>query len=315
VSSYGARLGLKGERVQYRRLGKTALEVSVVGVGTWQFGGEWGVDFTEATAAEVIDAAREVGINLIDTAECYGDHLSESLVGASIRKDRERWVVATKFGHRFAGHLKRDQLWSASQVRRQLEDSLRALGTDYIDVYQFHSGSNEVFENPELWNMLSRQVEQGKVRHLGISISNSDETTFSHQAGRAAEVGASVLQVYYNRLERRPEEHIFPHCRANDLGVLARVPLASGFLSGKYSPGATFDQGDVRAGRDREKVKRTLEEVARIRSTEVPEGVPMAAWALAWCLRDPVVSSVIPGCKSAEQVRQNAAAAEVRIEE
>jgi aryl-alcohol dehydrogenase-like predicted oxidoreductase len=181
-------------------------------------------------------------------------------------------------------------------------------------VYQFHSGSNEVFENPELWDMLSRQVERGRVRHIGISISNSDKSTLSHQAGRAAEVGASVLQVYYNRLERRPEEEVFPHCRADDLGVFARVPLASGFLSGKYKPGATFEQGDVRASRDSEKVRSTLEEVERIRATEVPEGVPMAAWALAWCLRDPVVTSVIPGCKSAEQVRQNAAAADVRIE-
>jgi aryl-alcohol dehydrogenase-like predicted oxidoreductase len=300
--------------MQYRRLGKTDLEVSVVGVGTWQFGGEWGVDFTQQAADAVIDAAREVGINLIDTAECYGDHLSESLVGGAIQKDRGKWVVATKFGHRFAGHLKRDQLWSATDVRKQLEDSLKALRTEYIDVYQFHSGSNELFDNQELWTMLGKQVEAGKVKHLGVSISNSDESTFSHQAEHASDVGASVLQVYYNRLERRPEEFIFPHCRSQDLGVLARVPLASGFLSGKYSPGARFDEGDVRASRDQEKVRSILEEVEQIRSQEVPGGVPMAAWALAWCLRDPVVTSVIPGCKNPEQVRQNAAASEVRIE-
>ncbi len=295
--------------MKYRRLGKTGLNVSVVGVGTWQFGGEWGRAFTQAEADAILDRAAERGINLVDTAECYGDHLSEQLVGRAIRRQREKWVVATKFGHRFAGHLQREQLWSAQDVDRQLHDSLRALGTDYIDLYQFHSGSNDAFDNDELWEMLHRHVVSGKIHDIGISVSPN---TNMHQVSRAALVGVSAIQVVYNRLDRKPEAEVLPACKEQDLGVLARVPLASGLLSGKYKPGAVFDNPeDVRAQRDPDDVQRQLAEVERIAAEEVPPGAPMAAWALAWCLQNEAVTCVIPGCKSPQQVESNAAAAEL----
>lgn len=295
--------------MKYRRLGKTGLSVSVVGVGTWQFGGEWGHAFTQAEADAILERARELGINLVDTAECYGDHLSERLVGRAIKRDREKWVVATKFGHRFTGHLQRDQLWSPEDVHQQLHDSLRALDTDYIDLYQFHSGSNDAFDQDALWEMLQRHVESGKIRHLGLSVSPN---TNIHQVNRASLVGVSAVQVVYNRLDRAPEAEVLPSCQAQDLGVLARVPLASGLLSGKYSPGATFtNPEDVRTHRDATDLQRQLAEVEQIRAEELPAGVPMAAWALAWCLRDTAVTCVIPGCKSPEQVSSNAAAADL----
>lgn len=296
--------------MQYRRLGKTGLTVSVVGVGTWQFGGEWGKAFTPAEANAILGRAADLGINLIDTAECYGDHLSEELIGQAIHGQRDRWIVATKFGHLFDGHLQRQQRWSPADVQEQLEASLRALQTDRIDLYQFHSGGDAVFDNDELWTMLARQVQAGKVRHLGISISSNIDPV--HQAQRASAVGASVLQVVYNRLERRPEEQLFPICLKDDLGVLARVPLASGFLSGKYRPGTQFTlPDDVRSSFPPERVQELLAEVERIEQEEVPAGVPMAAWALAWCLRHPAVTAVIPGCKSVGQVEANAAAADL----
>lgn len=298
--------------MKYRRLGKTGLHVSVVGVGTWQFGGEWGQGFDQTEVDRILGRAAELGINLIDTAECYGDHLSEALVGEALRRSgqRRQWVIATKFGHRFTGHLQRDQLWSADAVRQQLEGSLVALQTDVIDIYQFHSGGDDVFDNDALWTMLDKQVQAGKVRHLGISISSAIDA--SYQAQRAAAVGASVLQVVYNRLDRRPEELVFPHSLAQTLGVLARVPLASGFLSGKYRPGDQFTAADdVRASWTDERIQEQLREVEHIRQTEVPASVPMAAWALAWCLRHPAVTAVIPGCKSVEQVEANAAAVDL----
>ena len=193
-------------------------------------------------------------------------------------------------------------------MRTQLEDSLKALQTDYVDLYQFHSGSDEVFDNDELWTMLEREIQAGKIRHLGISV-NKNITV--HQVESATHVGAGAIQVVYNRLEREPEETVFPLCRSQDLGVLARVPLASGFLSGKYRPGAEFDAGDIRSRREREETEARLHEVERIRQTEVPDGVDMAAWALAWCLRHPAVSCAIPGCKSPEQLHANAAAVEL----
>lgn len=294
--------------MKYRRLGKTNLRVSVIGVGAWQFGGEWGKSFSQAEVSEMLARAKDLGINLIDTAECYGDHLSEQLIGQAIRGSREEWVVATKFGHRYLGHLQRQDLWSADDVRQQLEDSLVALQTDHIDLYQFHSGDDRAFDNQELWTMLDKQVQAGKIRFLGISISSGIDPEY--QARRASEVGASVLQVVYNRLQREPEQKIFPHSLAQDLGVLARIPLASGFLSGKYPPGTRFtDPNDVRSAWDPEKVEGMLQEAARIQQEEVPPGLPMAQWALAWCLQHPAVSCVIPGCKSVQQVEANAAAA------
>ncbi len=299
--------------MKYRKLGKSGLEVSVIGIGTWQLGGEWGKDYSQAEADEIMEAAREAGINLIDTAECYGDHTSEGLVGGAIQKDRARWIVATKFGHGFAGFMKRHQLWSADDVRKQLEDSLKALKTDYIDLYQFHSGSNEAFDNDELWKMLAEQVKAGKIRHIGISATNSDLGVAEYQAENASRVGAEAVQIYYNRLSRDAESKMLPACQNQNLGVLARVPLASGFLSGKYSPGAQFPSTDSRSTRDREWVDKNLREVERIQKEEVPEGMPLAEWALAWCLKHPAVTCVIPGCKNPDQVRTNAAAADIEL--
>ncbi|KIL39201.1 aldo/keto reductase [Gordoniibacillus kamchatkensis] len=295
--------------MKYRRLGSTDLKVSVIGVGTWQFGGEWGQTYTQAEADAILDRAQELGINLIDTAECYGDHLSESFIGDYLsRRNRGEWVVATKFGHHFTQNFQRDQLWSAADVKKQLEGSLRALRTDYIDVYQFHSGTDEAFDNDELWTMLDKEVQAGTIRHLGISIGSNDNL---HQTAAATKAGAKVIQVVYNRLDRKPEERVFPSCEQQDLGVLARVPLASGYLSGKYKPGAQFGENDVRHRHDQEQTRLKLEEVARIRENEVPAGMDMAKWALAWCLKHPAVTAVIPGCKNPAQVEANAAAAEL----
>lgn len=297
--------------MKYRILGKTGMKVSVVGVGTWQFGGEWGEQYEQSKADRILGKAKELGINLIDTAECYGDHLSETLVGNVISKDRDSWIVATKFGHKFHQNFTRDELWTAQDVRKQLEESLRALKTDYIDLYQFHSGTDEAFNQEDLWKMLQEQVQAGKIRHLGISIGSNDNL---YQTERATQVGAEAIQVIYNRLDRIPEERVFPSCQQQNLGVLARVPLASGLLSGKYRPGARFtDPNDVRSRRDDEMIQSRLKMVEEIQQNEVPQGVPMAAWALAWCLQHPAVTCVIPGCKNIEQVESNASAADLEI--
>ncbi|MGF7035946.1 aryl-alcohol dehydrogenase-like predicted oxidoreductase [Paenibacillus mucilaginosus] len=293
--------------MKYRKLGSTNLKVSVIGVGTWQFGGEWGKPFSQDEVDAILDQAAESGINLIDTAECYGDHTSESLIGDYVsRRRREDWVIATKFGHKFHAHLDRSQHWSPQEVLDQLDASLKALRTDYIDLYQFHSGSDEAFDQDELWTLLDKQVKAGKIRHLGTSIASNDNL---HQTDSSEKVGSQVIQVVYNRLDRKPEERVFPSCIRQNLGVLARVPLASGYLSGKYLPGDTFAEDDVRRRHDPEQTRLKLEEVRRIKAEELPSGMEMPTWALAWCLKHPAVTAVIPGCKSPEQVIANAAAA------
>ena len=292
--------------MEYRVLGSTGLRVSAIGIGTWQFGGEWGHDFQQSEVDAILDTAHELGVNVIDTAECYGDHLSERLIGDYLkRRDRSHWIVATKFGHRFHSFMSRTDDCSVEGSREQLEGSLDALGVDSIDVYQFHSGTDEAFQNPALWSMLHDQQRLGRVRHLGVSIRG---TGSEMQARQARSVGAEMLQVVYNRLDRRPETDYFPHAQRDQLGIFARVPLASGLLSGKYQPGATFPANDYRSTLSREKIESTLAEAERIRATEIPEGVSTAQWALAWCLRHPAVTTVIPGCKNPEQVRTNVAA-------
>src|SRR5580658_6625010 len=222
--------------MRYRILGKTGLRVSVIGLGTWQFGGEWGVNFSQPDADAILDAAEACGINLIDTAECYGpDHISERLIGDYLsRRDRSRWIVATKFGHHFNSFMNRTDDFSVDGVRAQLEASLRALRVETIDLHQFHSGSDALFQNDKLWAMLAEQKRAGKIRHLGVSILQKGSEL---QAREARRWGAEALQVVYNRLDRRAEQLYFPHAKRDRLGILARVPLASGLLSGKYRPG------------------------------------------------------------------------------
>jgi aryl-alcohol dehydrogenase-like predicted oxidoreductase len=295
--------------MKYRRLGKTNLNVSVVGVGTWQFGGEWGINYTQSEATDILLRAKDLGINLIDTAECYGDHTSEQFIGHAIKDQRKEWILASKFGHKFHANFERSQLFKPAEVILQLEESLIALQTDYLDLYQFHSGSNADFDHPELWDVLAKQVQAGKIRHIGLSVSPNDNV---HQISQATKYGIEVVQIVYNRLDRQPEAYALPSCLEQDLGVLARVPLASGLLSGKYKPGTKFtNPDDVRSLRENEAIQEQLREVEKIRQNEVPAGVDMAAWALAWCLENPAVTAVIPGCKNPAQVEANARAVDL----
>ena len=308
--------------MRYADLGETGMSVSVVGLGTWQLGGEYGKHFTQAEADRLLGRAGELGVNLIDTAECYGDHLAEQLVGHAIRADRESWILATKFGHRFhadraassdagPGPVRTDH-WTPEEVVAQLEASLRALGTDYVDLYQSHAGSDAQFATPGLWAALRDQVAAGKIRHLGISLDAGEE----ERAAGARARGAAVVQVTYNRLNRAAEETILPIAAEQGLGVLAREPLANGFLSGRYRPGSRITTpGDWRASQDPAELDARLAEVQRIAATEAPTGLPLGRWAIAWCLRHPAVSAVIPGCKTIEQLEGNVAAADLALDE
>ncbi len=290
--------------MDYRRLGSTELDVSVVGIGTWQLSGIWGKHFTQEEVDGIFAVGADLGINFLDTAECYGDHLAEEFIGNALAGRRGEWIIATKFGHNPGNDLG-DENYSAAQVQLQLEASLRALRTDYVDLYQIHSAKLRFFDNDELWTMLDKQVQAGKVRHLGNSI-------FLPQAGkqmaRSPAFGIAAVQTVYNLINRTAEETVFPQAREQDMGVIARTPMAMGYLTGRYRPGHVFE-GDVRGmlwpdeARDREIT------AALAALEEKPEGVDAAAWAIAWCLENPAVSTVIPGIKSEQQLRGCAAAA------
>jgi myo-inositol catabolism protein IolS len=299
--------------MKYRILGKSGLRVSVIGMGTWQFGGEWGMDFTQEQVTPMFRRAMELGINLIDTAECYGDHLSERFIGQAIRElgagAREKFLLATKFGHHFVGAFNRTEPRAAADIQRQLEDSLAALQTDYIDLYQYHSWGDGQFESQGVRGVLEKAKAAGKIRHIGNSLGAGIKNRV--QIDQSEGFGVEALQVVYNRLQRGAEEFFFAGAQERKLGVMARVPLASGLLSGKYKPGAKFAENDVRGKWQAQGMEDRLAEVQKIAAEEVPAGVPMGRWALAWCLRHPAVQCVIPGCKNVRQVEDNAQASEL----
>lgn len=293
--------------MKYRRLGKTDLQVSAIGIGTWQLGNQWGKQFEQREVNNIFARADELGINLVDTAECYGHHVSESFIGNALQYRREHWIIATKFGHNRISELPGDTHWQADQVLLQLEASLRALQTDYIDIYQFHSGTREQLDNDALWTMLNKQMQAGKIRHLGISIGQPNQL---YQVDRATALGVSVIQTIYNAINTKASEAILPSCQRQDLGVLARVPLASGFLSGKYRIDAQFPDNDVRSGRKPEVNAQQIAQALEVLQ-HVPDSINPASWACSWCLQHPAISSVIPGIKSIEQLQINAAGADL----
>lgn len=292
--------------MQYRRLGKTGLQVSAVGVGTWQLGNHWGKQFEQAEVNNLFARAAELGINLVDTAECYGHHVSEGFIGEALKTSRQDWIIATKFGHNRGSELPAEAHWQPDQVLLQLEASLRALQTDYIDIYQFHSGTREQLDNDDLWTMLDQQVQAGKIRYLGISIGQPNQL---YQVERATALGVSVIQTIYNAIQPKAAETVLPACQRQNLGVLARVPLASGFLTGKYQPGAQFPANDVRAERKPEVNEQQIAQALAVLK-QIPEGANPASWACHWCLQHPAISAVVPGVKSLEQLEINAAGAD-----
>jgi aryl-alcohol dehydrogenase-like predicted oxidoreductase len=230
------------------------------------------------------------------------------LIGNSLAGRRDEWIIATKFGHNPNNDLK-DENFSPAQVLPQLEESLRALQTDYIDVYQLHSAANEFFDNDELWTMLAKQVEAGKVRYLGNSVPLPNA---QYQLPRSSAYGIRVIQVPYNAMLTKAEATVFPEALSQDLGVIARTPLASGFLSGKYQPGHVFPQGDVRSWRPQEGLDRDIR-IALNALQQRPAQMEPVAWANAWCLKQPRVSTVIPGIKSVEQLKANALAGDITL--
>lgn len=295
--------------MKYRRLGKTELRVSAIGLGTWQYSGDWGKAFSTPEVCSIIDRAHDFGFNLVDTAAGYGDHLAEKMLGEAIKNHRDQWVIVSKFGREFWPIERQHVDCRPKSVLRQLEDSLRALQTDCIDVYLMHSMENRFAEDDRVWTLLDKAKRDGKIKHFGISLPPRDEDNI-YQTRLAVQFGCDVIECVYNRLDRTAEDGTFYIAREHDMGVLARVPLAQGYLSGKYRPGSVFR--DVRA--NYYDVKTNYERLSRaqeIIAHEVPEGINPANWALAWSVAHPAVAACIAGFKSITQLEDGARAGEL----
>ena len=299
--------------MRQRRLGSTGYQVSEVGFGGWAIGGLWG-KVSEEDAMGALHAALDAGVTFFDTADVYGDGRSERFL-ARLRKERpsDPFVVATKAGRRLPEQTVEG--YSEANLRSWVEQSLQNLETEAIDLLQLHSPPTGVYHSPEVFAALDRLVRGGKVRHYGVSLDKVEEGFLA-----LAYPGVETVQMIFNIFRRRPAEAFFRAAAARDVGILARVPLASGLLTGKMTRDSTFapsdhrafnrngehfDKGETFSGIDFETGLDLVEELRPL----VPQGATMAQFALRWILMFDAVSTVIPGAKNPAQARDNAAAA------
>lgn len=300
--------------MDYRELGRTGWKVSEISFGAWAIGGAWGlVDDQDSLAA--LHRAVELGVNFIDTADVYGDGRSERLVARLKKERRETLYVATKAGRRLTPHTADG--YNGTNLTRFVDDSLRNLATDCLDLLQLHCPPTEVYYRSEVFGVLDDLVRVGKIRHYGVSVEKVEE------ALKAIEYpGVETVQIIFNMFRQRPSELFFREAKRRRVGVLARVPLASGLLTGKLTRGSTFarddhrnfnrhgeafDVGETFSGVDYET---GVDSVDQLRGL-VPSGGTMAQLALRWILMFDAVTCAIPGGKHPAQVAGNCAASDL----
>jgi len=302
--------------MEYRQLGKSGLKVSEVSLGSWL---TYGAATAEEDAIKCIHKAYELGINLFDTANVYARGEAERVVGKALSAfPRESYVLATKVFFPM-GDGPNDRGLSAKHIYEQCHASLKRLGTDYIDLYQCHRYDPST-PLEETLRALDRLVQQGKVLYIGVSEWSAVQICDAVHLARELNLNRSVSnQPYYNMLGRGIEKEIIPLCEREGIGQIVFSPLAQGILTGKYKPGQP-PPPDSRAADERSNMfmrldDDVLERVQRLRPIAERNGLTMAQMALAWCLRQPNVSSVIIGASRPSQVEENAAASGVKLSE
>ncbi|AFZ66852.1 aldo/keto reductase [Deinococcus peraridilitoris] len=291
--------------MHHRTLGRSGIQVSEIGFGAWAIGGDaWG-PVEDAASIRAMERALELGVNFIDTADVYGNGHSEELVAQVIRDRRDQVVVATKGG--LMGHHrdpKGEPVYDRPEkIIRAFEDSLRRLGTDYIDVYFDHIWWNDPRETEAFMTALAQLKQQGRLRAAGVS---TDDFSYVQHFNRDGTL--DVVQLDYSLLRRGTEQHMLPYCQQHAVGVVVRGPLRMGMLTGKFTSETQFPEGDVRHSWPQEDwFKTQLEQVEQLRPLTSPDRT-MGQLALQFVLNHPAVSVAIPGAKTPEQVEQNVAA-------
>lgn len=294
--------------MQYRELGHTGYKVSEISFGAWAIGSTWGpVDDRESMAA--LHRALDLGVNFFDTADVYGDGRSERLLAQLRRERSEPFYIATKAGRRLDPHVASG--YNRENLTAFVERSLRNLETDSIDLLQLHCPPTEVYYMPEVFGMLDDLVTAGKIRHYGVSVEKVEE------ALKAIEYpGVQSVQIIFNIFRQRPAELFFGEAQRRQVGILTRLPLSSGMLSGKFTrkstfapddhrafnrQGEAFDRGETFSGLDFEVGLQAVEKLRPL----VPDGYSMAQMALRWILMFPEVTCAIPGAKRPVQAEEN----------
>jgi len=301
--------------MHYRPLGRTGYDVSEVGFGAWAIGADWG-DVDDTTAMAALHAAVDAGVNFIDTADVYGDGRSERFAARLVReRPGGNLVVATKVGRRLSPHTADG--YTGENIERFIDRSLTNLDTDAVDLVQLHCPPTDVYYRPELFGELDALKAKGKIRHYGVSVERVEE------AMKAIEYpGVETVQIIFNMFRQRPADRFFELATQADAGVIVRVPLASGLLTGKMRSdtkfsaddhrsynrkGEAFDVGETFAGVPYDTGLAAVAALAGL----VPDGATMAQMALRWILMHDAVSTTIPGAKSADQACANAAASDL----
>ena len=295
--------------MNYRTLGKTGFEISEISLGTWQVGGKWGDDFSHETADKILNTAVDSGINFIDTADVYGNGESEKAVGRFVKNRSERIYVATKCGRQLNPHT--SEAYQPAVLRKFVENSLKNMGLETLDLIQLHCPPTEVYYRPEIFELFDRLKDEGKILNLGISVEKVEEALKGIEYQNVTSV-----QIIFNVFRQRPAELFFEQAQKKNVGIIVRVPLASGLLTGTFSTNSTFTEGDHRnfnrngekfdkgetfSGIDYETGLRAVEELKTI----FPNDNNLAPMALRWILQHEAVSTIIPGASKPEQVSAN----------
>jgi aryl-alcohol dehydrogenase-like predicted oxidoreductase len=302
--------------MNYRRLGKTNYNVSEISLGTWQLGGRWGDNFDEKLAEEILNTAIDNGVNFIDTADVYNGRMSEKIIGRVLKNRSEDIKVATKCGRFLNPHIAEG--YNEANIRGFVEESLKTMDLEAIDLIQLHCPPTEVYYRGEAFEALDALKKEGKILNYGVSVEKVEE------ALKAIEYpGVASVQIIFNMFRLKPSEEFFKEAKKKDVGIIVRVPLASGLLTGKFAKdtvftggdhrffnrkGESFDKGETFSGVDYDLGLEAVEELKK----QFGHKEALAKLALRWILMFEEVSCIIPGASRTEQVLSNIAAAELQ---
>jgi aryl-alcohol dehydrogenase-like predicted oxidoreductase len=303
--------------MKYRKLGKTGYRVSEIGFGAWAIGADWG-KVSDEDSLKALHSAADIGVNFFDTADVYGDGHSEKLISTFLkeRKSKDRIYVATKAGRRLNPHIASG--YNGKNIEKFIDRSLKNLKVETLDLLQLHCPPNDVFYNPELFDYLEMLKKKGKIKHFGVSVEKVEQAIKSLEYP-----GVASVQIIFNIFRQRPRDLFFSLAKKNNVGIIVRVPLASGLLTGKYSLnskfektdhrnfnryGKAFDVGETFAGVDYESGIKAVKKLEKLK----PREMSMSEFALRFILDHPQISTTIPGGKTTEQVKSNTNASSLK---
>jgi len=303
-----------GDKMNYRILGRTGLKVSEIGIGTWAMGGPttlggiqvgWG-EVSDKISLRTLKHCIDLGINFIDTADTYGKGHSEEIIGKALKGKRKKFIIATKCGNYENYKGEWVQNWDSKYIFQACEDSLHRLKTDYIDLYQIHTplpGKGDFKFDLEGFEAFNNLKKSGKILNYGYSSYNIEDALKIVKLGYC-----DTIQIVYNLFNREAEKEFFEIAKRKNIGIIIRVPLASGFLTGKFNKNVKFEKNDHRSRLSKDEIKERIEKTEKIRSIAERKGRTLSQFALQFCLQNNAVSVVIPGAKTPEQLEENASA-------